>query len=83
MEKEEKKRHKLILIAPSGKEYKLGFLSPCKNGIVIGTAEVEEGDTSHLTVLFNEDSISSHNNSSRWSGETTIFSPTKYERNSK
>jgi len=57
---EEKKRHKLILIAPSGKEYKLGFLSPCKNGIVVGTARIEEVDTSHLTVLFNEESISSH-----------------------
>jgi len=34
------------IILPSGKKHKLGFLSPCRNGFVLGTVEVEEADTS-------------------------------------
>jgi hypothetical protein len=54
------KRHRLYLIAPSGKKYKLGFLSPCRNGIVLGTTEVEGVDTSHLTIIAKDRIVSSH-----------------------
>jgi len=60
METEEKKKHKLLLMAPSGKEYELGFLSPCRDGIVLGTAKVEDVDTSHLTVIVKGETLSSH-----------------------
>jgi hypothetical protein len=36
-----KKKHKLQLISPSGEEYELGFLSPCRDGFVLGTPRVE------------------------------------------
>ncbi len=55
-----KKKEKIHIITPSGKEIKLGFLSPCKNGIVVGTAQVEDDDTSHLTIIAKEDFLSSH-----------------------
>ncbi len=54
------KRQKLLLIAPSGKEYKVGFLSSSKDGIILGTAHVEGVNTSHLTVLLKEGTLSSH-----------------------
>lgn len=60
MDKKERKKHKLLLVAPSGREYKLGFLSPCKNGVVLGTAKSEEVDTSHLTIIFKGETLSSH-----------------------
>ena len=40
-----KKKHKLVLIAPSGREYKIGFLAPSKDGLVIGTPKVKGIDT--------------------------------------
>jgi hypothetical protein len=55
-----KKRHKLLLITPSGKEYKIGFLSPCKNGFVLGNAKAEDVETSHLTVIVKDETLSSH-----------------------
>lgn len=54
------KKQRLILITPSGREYKLGFLSPCRNGIVLGTPKVKEVDTSHLTVTYKEETLSAH-----------------------
>ena len=42
------KRHKLVFIIPSDKEVTLGFLSPSRNGFVLGTVEVEGMDTSHI-----------------------------------
>lgn len=57
---EKKKRQKLVLIAPSGKGYMLGFLSPCRNGFVLGVPKVEEVDTSHLTVTYKEEILSAH-----------------------
>ena len=57
---EEKRKHKLILITPSGKEYKIGFLSPCTDGFVLGTAKAEDVETSHLTVLVKNETLSSH-----------------------
>lgn len=57
---EEKKKHKLLFVAPSGREYEIGFLSPCRDGIVLGTAKVEDVDTSHLTVIVKGETLSSH-----------------------
>jgi hypothetical protein len=54
------KREKLVVITPSGKEYEIGFLSPCKDGFVLGTSQVEGIDTSHLTILSKKWTISSH-----------------------
>ena len=56
----DKKKQKLYLITPSGKKYKLGFLSPCRNGIVLGAQDVEGVDTSHLTTIARDGIISSH-----------------------
>ncbi|MDH5448852.1 MAG: hypothetical protein OEY24_07115 [Candidatus Bathyarchaeota archaeon] len=55
-----KKRDKLLLVTPSGKEIKLGFMSPCRNGYVLGTSRVEGVDTSHLTIISKEETLSSH-----------------------
>lgn len=55
-----KKKHKLVVVTRSGKEYKLGFLSPCRNGYVLGTPRVKEVDTSHLTIISKEGILSSH-----------------------
>ena len=60
MKSDEKKKHKLLLIIPSGEEYNLGFLSPCKDGIVLGTSKVEDVDTSHLTIIVKGETLSSH-----------------------
>jgi len=60
METEEKKKHKLRLVAPSGREYEIGFLSPCRDGVVLGTSKVEDVDTSHLTVIVKGETLSSH-----------------------
>lgn len=54
------KKHKLLLITPSGKEIKLGYLSPTRNGFVLGASQVEGVDTSHLTVFAKGEVLSSH-----------------------
>lgn len=54
------KKHKLLLVTPSGKEIKLGFLSPSRNGYVLGASRVEGIDTSHLTIISKEGNLSSH-----------------------
>ena len=74
---EEKKRHKLILIAPSGKEYEIGFLSPCRDGIVLGTSKVEDIDTSHLTVIAKGETLSSHITPQDGIGKRQYFPPLK------
>ena len=55
-----KKRHKLFLVTPSSREIKLGFMSPSRNGYVLGTPHVEGGDTSHLTIISKGETLSSH-----------------------
>jgi len=55
-----KKRHKLYLVSPSGEEYELGFLSPCRDGFVLGTPRVEGVDTSHLTTILKKGILSAH-----------------------
>lgn len=54
------KKHKLLLVTPSGREFELGFMSPCRNGYVLGVSQVEGVDTSHLTVTAKEGKLSSH-----------------------
>ncbi|MGD0204136.1 MAG: hypothetical protein ABSC20_09570 [Candidatus Bathyarchaeia archaeon] len=54
-----RKKEKLVLIAPSGEEYKIGFLRPCTDGFVLGTTQME-GESSHLTILHKEDILSAH-----------------------
>jgi len=54
------KKHKLLLVTPSGREFELGFMSPCRNGYVLGAPQVEGVDTSHLTVIAKEGKLSSH-----------------------
>jgi hypothetical protein len=55
-----KKKEKLILISPSGKEYEIGFLSPCADGFVLGTSQTKKEESSHLTVLSKKGTISAH-----------------------
>jgi hypothetical protein len=54
------KKHRPYLITPSGKKYKLGFLDPCRNGIVLGTTELESVETLHLTIIAKDRIVSSH-----------------------
>lgn len=55
-----RKTEKLLIITPSGKEYEIGFLSPCKDGFVLGTSQIGGMNTSHLTVLSKKGTVSSH-----------------------
>jgi len=54
------KRHKLLLVTPSGNEVNLGYISPCSNGFVLGVPRIEGIDTSHLTIINKEGVLSSH-----------------------
>ncbi len=54
-----RKKEKLILIAPNGEEYLIGFLAHCSDGVVLGTAQ-RQGNDSHLTVLNKDDVLSAH-----------------------
>lgn len=77
---EKKKRQKLVLIAPSGKEYTLGFMSPCRNGLVLGVPKVEEVDTSHLTVTFKGETLSAHITRQEYSENRQYFPPLSKRR---
>jgi len=55
-----KKGHKLVLISPNGIEYQIGFLSPSRNGFVLGISQIGEEETSHLTVIQKRGEISAH-----------------------
>jgi len=54
------KKHKLLLVTPTGREIKLGYMSPSRNGVVLGASQVEGVDTSHLTVISKDEVLSSH-----------------------
>jgi hypothetical protein len=54
------KKHKLYLVTPNGNKYELGFLSPCNDGVVLGVTQIDEVETSHLTILNKEEKIASH-----------------------
>jgi len=69
-----KKREKLLIVSPSGKEFEVGFLSPCKEGVVLGVSQKQGIDTSHLTVLNKKGLISSHI-TPQYEGKREYFSP--------
>src|SRR4030042_6111605 len=71
----EKKKEKLILISPSGKEYQIGFLSPCPDGFVLGTSQAKKEEGSHLTILRKKGTISAHITSQKLSKERQYFLP--------
>jgi hypothetical protein len=71
----DKKKHKLYLISPSGKEYEIGFLSPCKDGFVLGARQIEGIETSHLTVISKKGTLSSHITRQDTTDERTYFRP--------
>lgn len=54
-----RKKEKFVLIAPNGEEYLIGFLTPCSDGLVLGTAQ-GQGNRSHLTVLNKDEVLSAH-----------------------
>ena len=57
----EKTNHRLVVISATGKEYHVGFLSPCRDGYVLGTSQIEKkGGSSHLTILRKRGRISAH-----------------------
>jgi hypothetical protein len=70
-----KKKHRLYVISPSGKQYELGFLSPCKNGLILGTSQLEEVETSHLTILKKGRTISAHITPQNTKHSRTYFAP--------
>ena len=70
-----KKKEKLILISPNGKEYQIGFLNPCTDGFVLGTSQTKEEKGSHLTILHNEGTISAHITSQKLQRKTQSFLP--------
>jgi hypothetical protein len=70
-----KKKEKLILVSPSGKEYQIGFLSPCTDGFVLGTSQTKEEKGSHLTIIRNEGTISAHITSQKLQKKTRSFLP--------
>lgn len=69
-----RKKEKLLIITPSGKEYEIGFLSPCKDGFVLGASQIEGMNTPHLTVLNKKGTISSHI-TPQYQGDREYFPP--------
>jgi hypothetical protein len=70
-----KRREKLLLITPDGDKHEIGFLSPCKDGFVLGTSEIEGVETSHLTVLDKGGEISAHITPQKTTEKRKSFSP--------
>ena len=70
-----KRNHILRIITPSGEGYALGFLSPCRDGFVLGTPEIEGVETSHLTVIHKKGSISAHITSQTGQEKRRFFPP--------
>ncbi|MCJ7633287.1 hypothetical protein MUP77_12975 [Candidatus Bathyarchaeota archaeon] len=71
----EKKKHKLLVISPAGEEYQIGFLSPCRDGFILGTSQIEKGEGSHLTILSKKGTISAHITPQKPSKERQYFLP--------
>jgi len=71
----EKRKHKLLVISPAGEEYQIGFLSPCKDGYVLGTSQIEKEESSHLTILRKKGTISAHITPQKPSKERQYFLP--------
>jgi hypothetical protein len=75
MSMKEKKKHKLLVISPAGEEYQIGFLSPCRDGFILGTSQIEKGEGSHLTILRKKGTISAHITPQKPSKERQYFLP--------
>jgi hypothetical protein len=71
----EKRKHKLLLISPAGEEYQIGFFSPCRDGYVLGTSQIEKEESSHLTILRKNGIISAHITPQKPSKEKQYFLP--------
>jgi hypothetical protein len=71
----QKKKHKLILVAPSGEEYQVGFLSPCKEGFVLGISQNDLKESSHLTILSKKGTVSAHITPQKTTRERQYFPP--------
>lgn len=74
-----KKKEKLVLISPSGKEYQIGFLSPCADGFVLGKAQIQQEQSSHLTILKKNGAISAHITPQKSSKQRQYFIPHSIE----
>lgn len=70
-----KKKQKLTIISPSGEEYQIGFLSPCTDGFVLGTSQLNTGEGSHLTVLNKKGTVSAHITTQKQPTERQYFLP--------
>lgn len=71
----EKKKHLLLLIDPSGQKYEIGFLSPCKDGFVLGTPQIRKSESSHLTILNKRNTLSAHITPQKTLREKQYFPP--------
>jgi hypothetical protein len=71
----EKRKRKLLFISPSGRKYQIGFLTPCRDGYVLGTSRIEKKESSHLTILRKKDTISAHVTPQEPSKEREYFPP--------
>lgn len=74
-----KKREKLVLVSPIGKEYEIGFLSPCTDGFVLGTSQTKKEESSHLTILRKSGKISAHITPQKSSKQRQYFIPLSIE----
>jgi len=72
----DKKAHKLLLISPTGEKYQVGFLSPCRDGIVLGTSQIKKVDSAHLTIIRKKGEILAHITPQQPSAERRWFPPT-------
>ena len=72
----DRKRHKLIIITPSGEEITVGFMSPSRNGLVLGVSE----DNSHLTIITKKGEISAHITPQEHPEDKRYFPPMTTER---
>jgi hypothetical protein len=70
----DKKKHKLLVISPAGEEYQIGFLSPCRDGYVLGTSQIAK-ESSHLTILRKKGTILAHITPQQPSKERQYFLP--------
>ncbi len=69
------KKEKLVFVAPTGERYLIGFLSRCADGFILGTSQIEQGKTSHLTMINKEGVFTSHITSQNTSKNRKYFPP--------
>jgi len=74
-----KRKHKLLLVTPTGREIELGYMSPSRNGVILGAPQVEGVDTSHLTVISKGEVLSSHITPQEHPQDKQYFPPVNLE----